>query len=174
MKYLFLLVIIFSKIALANTTFYVGNANTESFSAEIVDPMKLTIVNLKNQEQQTLNFKHSISDIKKLTLETTVVQKNKKEKKASLEMLLVVLSVYDKEQSVRVYIPVKSEEIPIKGKLSPVCEFKNVGDFSWATDKDLEDRLRLVSHGNESKFQIKLSKLEQGSSKFYWVDCFAI
>ena len=168
MKFLFLFIIFCSQISFADTTFYVGSAQTESFKADIIDPMKLTLTNLKNQDQQTLNFKNSISDIKKVTLETNI----KSNKKASLEMLLVVLSVYDKEQSVRLYIPVKTEEIPIKGKLNPVCEFKNHGDFSWSSDKELEERLRLVSQGNERKFQIKISKLEQGTSKLYWVNCF--
>ncbi len=171
MKSLFFVIFLFAQAVSANSQLRVGAANPESFTATIdnENPMKLSVQKLTSGETQNLKFKNTISDIKKLTLSL----RDKKNKTIELEVLLVVLTVFDKEQSVQAFIPVKPEDVEIKGKLNPVCALRNEGDFSWDTDSDLEKRVRVVSEKNQEKFQIQIGRYKEGKTQFAWVDCFS-
>lgn len=171
MKNVFFVICLFAQVASANSQLRAGAASPETFTATIdnENPMKLSVQKLTSGETQTLKFKNTISDIKKLTIST----QDKKNKMIQIEILLVVLTVFDKEQSVQAFIPVKPEAFEIKGKLNPVCALRNEGDFSWDSDSDLEKRVRLVNEKNQEKFQIQIGRYKEGKTQFSWVDCFS-
>jgi hypothetical protein len=171
MKLMFLFLYFFSQVAFAKAQISVGQLTPESFTSTIQseDPTKLTIRNSRTKTEQTLKFKTTISDTKKLVLSTL----NKKNQVVQLEMLLVVLAVYDKEQSVKIFIPEKNEEIQIQGQLNPTCSLRNEGDFSWDTDQELMERIQLIQQGSKQKLQIKIGQYKEGKVQFSWVDCFS-
>jgi hypothetical protein len=171
MKIILLIICLFSQNVFAKAQVAPGSLSTETFTAEInnEEPTKLTIRNLLNKTGQTVQFKTTISDTKKLVLSAL----NKKNQVVQLEMLLVVLAVYDKEQSVKIFIPVKNEDIQIQGQLNPTCSLRNEGDFSWDTDKELMERVQLVQQGSKNILQIKIGRYKEGKVQFSWADCFS-
>lgn len=168
---LFFIICLFAQVVSANSQLRVGAASPEAFTATIdsENPMKLSIQKLFSGESQDLKFKNTISDIKKLTITTN----DKNNKTINIEILLVVLTVFNAEQSVQAFIPVKPEAFEIKGKLNPVCALRNEGDFSWDNDSDLEKRVRLVSEKNQNNFQIQIGRYKEGKTHFTWVNCFS-
>lgn len=161
-----------SQTAFASARLLMESASIESFSASIDqnDRQALHITNLKTNETENIRFAYSISDIKKMHIKTF----SKKGKEISLELLLVVLSVGNREQSVQIFVPVRHEEIAIKGKLKPVCNLKNEGDFSWESGSDLQDLLKLVNGSGKNSFQIKLGRYDKNDKvKYSWAECFS-
>ncbi len=136
------LLTILANSSMAAPEILLGNLPGKTFSAVIneQDPTKLTIQNIPLKSNSTYNFHNTISDIRKLTLK--VSDKN------SQEMLLVVLAVANTEQTVKIFIPVPNQNIPLRTqKLNPVCEFKNQGSFLGEDDGELQGKF-LIQNNN--------------------------
>lgn len=170
MKTIFLIFLLMSpKLWAAELS--VGASEKEDFTATITNPRELSLQNLRSGKTETIKFKNSsISDISKLHL-TAVKNKSS----VNLEMLLVVLSVFDKEQSVQIYVPVRKEALEIQQqKMNPVCQFSNQGDFSWDQPSQLEQKIRLSEQDGKTHFQIAISHLDKsGAPVNNWKTCFS-
>ncbi len=157
MRFIALTILFVSQVCFAKTHLIIGSSSSAKFTAEVAsNPMQVVIENTHNRKNQTISFPNSVSDIKKLTIT--------KSDRNSRELLLVVLSVSDKEQAVKVLDLGKSGE--------SLCSLRNEGDFSWVDDQDLMGRLRLDSKGDT--LQIKIGNRKSGSTKFAWMNCFSI
>ena len=155
MQKLAMALLLISNVCFAKTNLIIGSASTDQFKAEVsaTNPMQVVVENRQTQKSQTMSFKNSVSDIKKLTITKTNVKK-------SNELLLVVLSVFDKEQTVLV--------IDLQKDNKTLCSLRNEGDFSWADDQELMERVSLTS---KDQLQIKIGNRKTGSTKFSWVNC---
>lgn len=165
-----LLVLMWSQFGFANSSVTVGELAKTTFDAKMGEtPMQL-FIKVKTGAEQKINLQNSISDMKKIVLHTST----KKGRSVDIEMLLTVVSVDDDTQRVLVYIPVRPEAIKIQGQLSPVCDVRNKGDFSWENDQDLAKRLRISVVEGEQQLQIQIGKKknDEAQTEFSWVKCF--
>lgn len=173
MKNLFFIILLLTQYAQAlDSQLSFSGAQTESFTAAIdeEDPMQILIKNMQTDESEKIRFKNSISDIKKISLTVSDDKKNQ----ISLEMLLVVVSVANAKQNINLYIPIEPKLINIKSKeLKPVCSLENEGDFSWESNKDLQERVRLVTDQKNTTLQIKIGHYKEGKVVFKWAPCFS-
>lgn len=165
-----LLVLMWSQFGFANSSVTVGELAKTTFDAKMGEtPMQL-LIKVKGGDDQKINFETSISDMKKIVLHTST----KKGRSINIEMLLTVVSVDDDTQNVLIYIPVRPEAIRIDGNLSPVCNVKNKGDFSWESEQDLAKRLRIALVDGKQQLQIQTGhkKNDEAKTEFAWVKCF--
>jgi hypothetical protein len=161
MRLITIVLLFISSICFAKTNLTTGASATDSFSAEVAldNPMSVVIKNVKTQKTQTMNFKYSVSDTKKLNL-------TKSNSKNVMELLLVVLSVSNAEQSVLVLAPGRTQD--------QLCSLSNQGDFSFDSDNDLKERLKITTKGSQEILQIKIGKRVAGKTQFSWMDCAAL
>ena len=158
MRMIALTLLFISNVCFAKSTLVVGANSSDNFSADVAtdNPMQVVIKNAQTQKSQTISFKSTVSDIKKLTIKKT-------DSKKSTELLLVVLTVFDKEQTVLV--------MNLDNNNTSLCSLRNEGDFSWVDDQDLLGRVRLMAKNQKEQLQIKIGNRKTGSTKFSWVNC---
>ncbi len=153
MKFITLILLFVTNISYAKSTLALGVSSDDKYTVELETPMQMAI-HAKGNASQRVSFENSVSDFKKIKISQTNKQK---------ELLLVVLSVSNAEQSVKV--------LAFDKKVETTCSLKNEGDFSWDTDQELLERVRTISQGSKEKLQIKIGSKKSGKTEFSWVDC---
>jgi hypothetical protein len=161
MRMIALTILMFSNVCFAKSNLLVGASSGDSFLVDVVasNPMQVAVQNQQTQKSEIISFENSVSDLKKLTIK-------KSNSTNSMELLLVVLAVADKEQAVLVFDLQKSN--------SSLCKLRNEGDFSWTDDQDLMSRVRIASKNQKEVLQFKIGNRKSGSTKFSWMNCAAI
>ncbi len=158
MRMITLTVLLISNVCFAKSSLLIGASTSDSYLADVVasNPMQVIVQNQQSQKSEIINFENTVSDLKKLTIK-------KSNSTNSMELLLVVLTVADKEQSVLVFDLQKSN--------SSLCKLSNEGDFSWTDDQDLMSRVRIASKNQKEVLQFKIGNRKTGSTKFSWINC---
>ena len=125
MRIIALTILLISNVCFAKSSLLIGASSSDSFLANVVasNPMQVVVQNQQTQKNEIIDFENTVSDLKKLTIK-------KSNSTHSMELLLVVLTVADKEQAVVVFDLQKSN--------SSFCKLRNEGDFSWTDDQDLD------------------------------------
>lgn len=161
MRMIALTVLLISNVCFAKSNLLIGAGSSDTFLADVVasNPMQVAVQNQQTQKSEIINFENSVSDLKKLTIKKSNAKNN-------MDLLLVVLTVADKEQSVLVFDLQKSN--------SALCKIRNEGDFSWSDDQDLMSRMRIAGKNQKEFLQFKIGNRKTGSTKFSWVNCTAI
>lgn len=172
MKNTFLLLfLLFSNTVLAQPKISVGGASKESFVVTEVkgDPLSLSIQKIRDNEAQLLTFDSTVAQHQKMTIATT-----QNGRTVELEILVVLLPVEEKAQSIQIFIPVKPEFLKIKGKLSPVCELRNEGSFSWGDDpQQLLRKIQLTkSNVGKNHLKVLIGEYKAGKVVSHLEDCF--
>jgi hypothetical protein len=153
--------LLISNVCFAKSNLLIEDTASDSFVANVVasNPTQVVVQNQQSQKSEIIIFENSVSDLKKLTI-----------KKSSLtnpmELLLVVLTVADKEQAVLV--------IDLQKSNSFLCKLRNEGDFSWTDDQDLMSRVRIGTKNQKEFLQFKIGSRKTGSTKFSWINCGAV
>ena len=158
MRMITLTVLLISNVCFAKSSLLIGASSSDSFLANVVasNPMQVVVQNQQTQKNEIIDFENTVSDLKKLTIK-------KSNSTHSMELLLVVLTVADKEQAVVVFDLQKSN--------SSFCKLRNEGDFSWTDDQDLMSRMRIASKNQKEVLQFKIGSRKTGSTKFSWSNC---
>ena len=161
MRMMALTVLLISNVCFAKSNLLIGASSNDRYLADVVasNPMQVVVQNQQTQKSEIINFENTVSDLKKLTIK-------KANATNSMELLLVVLTVADKEQAVLVFDLQKST--------SSLCKLRNEGDFSWTDDQDLMSRVRITSKNQKEFLQFKIGNRKTGSTKFSWVNCATI
>lgn len=161
MRMITITLLLISNVCFAKSSLLIAASSGENFLADVVasNPMQVVVQNQQTQKSEIINFENSVSDLKKFTIKRSGA-------KNSMELLLVVLTVADKEQSILVFDLQKSN--------SSLCKMRNEGDFSWADEQDLMSRMRIASKNQKEVLQFKIGNRKTGSTKFSWVNCAAI
>ncbi len=156
-----LTVLLISNVCFAKSSLLIGPSTSDSYLADVVasNPMQVIVQNQQSQKSEIINFENTVSDLKKLTIK-------KSNSTNSVELLLVVLTVADKEQAVLVFDLQKSN--------SSLCKLRNEGDFSWTDDQNLMSRVRITSKNQKEFLQFKIGNRKTGSTKFSWINCGAV
>ena len=161
MRMITLTVLLISNVCFAKSSLLIGPSTSDSYLADVVasNPMQVIVQNQQSQKSEIINFENTVSDLKKLTIK-------KSNSTNSVELLLVVLTVADKEQAVLVFDLQKSN--------SSLCKLRNEGDFSWTDDQNLMSRVRITSKNQKEFLQFKIGNRKTGSTKFSWINCGAV
>ncbi len=170
-KTFLLLFLFFSQTALAQPKISVGAASKESFVVADIkgDPLSLSIHKVRDNETQLLTFDSTVAQYQKMTISAS-----QKDRIVELEILVVLLPIEEKAQSIQIFIPVKPEFLKIKGKLSPVCELRNEGSFSWGDDPQQLLRKIQITKSNVGKNHLKVlvGEYKAGKVVSHLEDCF--
>jgi hypothetical protein len=86
-----------------------------------------------------------------------------KNKKTTVELLLVDVSVGNKEQSIQVFVPVKPSGFIMSKQISPVCTFRNIGNFFWETPEELMQRVHIEEKDQKITFYVDIKQSESSS-----------
>jgi hypothetical protein len=158
MRIIALSILFISNVCFAKSNLLIGASSSDRFLADVVasNPMQVVVQDQQTQKSEIINFENTVSDLKKLTIK-------KSNSTNPMELLLVVLTVADKEQSVLVFDLQKSN--------SSLCKLRNEGDFSWSDDQDLLSRVRIAAKNQKEFLQFKIGNRKTGTTKFSWVNC---
>lgn len=166
-----LIIICLSASAWCESSLTMGSTQPEQFRADIdsANPLQIFIKTASSEKATTVKFEYSISDIHKFNIS----YEEKKNEIKSIDMLLVVLSVGNDEQDVKVFAPASSSTI-VPSQINPICSLHNYGDFSWENAEELKQKLRVVQDGKKTQLQIKIKSKENARAANQWVHCASI
>jgi hypothetical protein len=172
MKIIAMIILLFANSAWANSVLTIGATQPEQFRASIdlENPLQLSIVKGNEKTVKNIKFANTISDIQKFAVH--LMQNDGAQK--SIEMLLVVTSVGNAEQDVKVFAPERRSDMIISSQIDPLCTLKNYGDFSWEGPADIQERLRLVEKDNVATIQLKVKSTDNSQAIVQWKNCGSI
>lgn len=171
MTVLSILILFFTQAAWCESYLSIGSSQPEQFRADIDDanPLRILIKSTSAEKAHAVKFDYSISDISKFH----ITYEEKKGEAKAIDMVLVVLSVGNPVQEVKVFAPASSSTI-VPSQISPICSLRNYGDFSWENPEELKQKLRVVESGKKTELQIKVKTKDDARAVPQWVHCASI
>ncbi len=167
MKALFISILMFANVGTAATSeLRIGAAQPEQFKFEQKDPLHILVSH--GAVQKTIALPHSIISASKIH----VVLKGQDGKAIVQELLIMAISVGNRQQEIRVYAPNRSADVVLSSKIEPVCTVKNEGDFYWESEEELNKQIRLVEKNKTASLEISVrDTYEQEKAQFKASGC---
>lgn len=174
MKKIILALMLFTQSAWCNDLLKIGSASPEQFQVSIdnENPMQLLIKKGSAQDSQKVKFDYTVSDFQKIV----VSLQDKNGKDHATEMLVVVLSVGNAQQDIKVFVPVRRGDMIISSEINPICTIKNYGDFSWDDNhpEQLHQRVEVLLKEKVAQLNFLVKSSEDKAAVAQWKNCGSI